>query len=801
MIESILKELTLDEKIGMIHGDGLFRTKAVPRLGIPAIQFSDGPMGVRHEFENDKWNVIGNSDDYVSYLPSNSALASTWNRELAYKNGQVLGEETRGRGKDVILAPGINIKRSPLCGRNFEYMSEDPYLTGELAVPVIQGIQESDVAACVKHFAANNQETERLWVEVEVSDRAMREIYLPAFEKAVKEGKSHSIMGAYNRYKGEHCCESKTLLNGVLRGEWEYDGMVVSDWGGVHLTKEAATSGLDVEMSVTDNFDEYCMANPLKEAVEKGEIEERLIDEKVRNILRMMMRLKMIVPEKMYNRTVGNSEDNFSNSKTECGNTEETASEKILHYSRKFGDTGMRKRGSYNTMEHHQAALEVARESVVLLKNEENRLPLNPDNTRKVLVIGDNANRIHSCGGGSAEIKALYEISPLMGIKKLLGGNADVTYVKGYFADDCDQADSDVNWQADSLENGGGSTEAARGVSEELRNVRETLRAEAVALAKDPSFDTVILVGGQNHQQDLEGHDRPDMKLPYGQDQLIADVLAARPDTVLVIASGSPVEMPWIKAAKTLVWQWYAGMEGGTALAEVLFGEVNPSGKLPETFPVHLEDCSAHCVGEFPGDKTVAYDEGIFVGYRYYDTHKIPVLFPFGHGLSYTEFQYSNLKVDILDSGEYEAPITENRMSEQVLAAEGKKQGNIRVKLDVTNIGNIRGKETVQIYVGKKDTAYSSVVGYADQLLTEKKDGKSAEKIVPRALKELKGFAKVDLKPGETKMVEFELDQNAFAYYDEEKGAFVVEPGTYTIFAGRSVADICLETEIEYGSC
>lgn len=706
MIEALLKELTLEEKIGMIHGDGLFRTKGVPRLGIPAVKFSDGPMGVRNEFENEKWIPLRLSDDYVSYLPSNSALASTWNRELAYKSGKVLGEEARGRGKDMILAPGINIKRSPLCGRNFEYMSEDPYLSGEMAVPVIQGIQESDVAACVKHFAANNQETERLWVEVEVSDRAFREIYLPAFEKAVKEGKTLSLMGAYNRYKGEHCCESKYLLNDVLRTEWGYDGTVVSDWGAVHDTKAAAESGLDIEMSVTDNFDEYCMANPLKEAVQKGEISERLIDEKVRNILRMMERLHMI-----------GGED--------------------------------RKKGCYNTPEHREAILETARESVVLLKNDEQRLPLEEAKTKKVLMIGDNANRQHSCGGGSAEIKALYEITPLMGVTKQLGGNAEVIYAKGYFADDCD-IELEDNWQADSLENGGGSVLSRREADEALRKKQEQLKDEAVKLAQDPSFDTVIVVGGQNHQQDLEGNDRADMKLPYGQDELISAILKVRPDAVVVIASGSPVEMPWIENAKTLVWHWYAGMEGGTALADVLFGVVNPSGKLPETFPICHTDCSAHCIGEFPGKEKAEYREDIFVGYRYYDTKHVPVQFPFGYGLSYTEFEYSNLNISKTE------------------------QDRVVVKLDVKNVGTRSGKETIQIYVGKKESA------------------------VVRAEKELKGFEKMELEAQESRTVSIELKKESFAYYDETQKQFLVEPGIYTIYAGKSAAEICLQAECEW---
>lgn len=716
-IEELVQKLTLDEKIGMIHGAGLFRTEGVERLDIPPVKFSDGPMGVRNEFPDDSWIPIGNSDDYVTYLPSNSALASTWNRTLAYESGKVLGEEARGRGKDVILGPGINIKRSPLCGRNFEYMSEDPHLSGELAVPLIKGIQESDVAACVKHFAINNQETERFCVEAVVSDRALREIYLPAFQKAAKE--SLSIMGAYTTYKGQYCCENQILMNEILRGEWEYDGMAVSDWGAVHNTREVAESGLDMEMSVEFNFDEYCMAQPMKEAVEKGEISEKLLDEKVRNILRMMFRLRM---------TGADKED--------------------------------RKSGCYNTSEHRQSALETARESVILLKNDEKLLPLSEKIGRnrrtesgkkdRILVIGDNANRIHSNGGGSAEIKALYEISPLLGIKKLLGGNAYVDYVQGYFADDMDGQNSEVSWQADSLENGGGFTAEETKASAALEEKRRILREEAVRKAAE--YETVILVGGQNHLQDLEGQDRASMKLPYGQDKLIEEVLDVNPSAIIVMVSGSAVEMPWIEKAKTLVWHWYAGMEGGTALAEVLFGKVNPSGRLPETFPRTHMDCPAHCIGEFPGGKTVEYKEDIFVGYRYYDTKEVDVLFPFGYGLSYTNFDIADLR--IVKAGDAESP-------------------EITVSVKVTNTGDVAGKEVVQIYIERPDSN------------------------LEHPKKVLAAFDKVELGVGESCEVELTLDPMAVMYYDEEKQTYAADHGIYKIYVGRSVADICQTAECE----
>lgn len=656
--EALMKKLTLEEKIGMVHGAQLFQTAGVERLGIPPLKMSDGPMGVRQEFQPAHWQTIDYSDDYVTYLPCNSALASTWNRELAYETGSVLGEEARGRGKDVILAPGINIKRSPLCGRNFEYFSEDPFLTKELAAPFIQGVQNWDVAACVKHFAVNNQETERLWVEVEIDEEALRTIYLPAFYDAVKKGGSYSIMGAYNLLKGEHCCQSKYLLGDILRKEWEYDGAVISDWGAVHDTELAANSELDIEMSVTDDFDQYFMAEPLKQKIENGEISEEVLNKKVVHILMLMKRLHMLDGEE-------------------------------------------RKAGSYNTPEHREKALNTARESVVLLKNQAGQLPLSAKDTGKLLVIGENAECTHANGGGSAEIKALYEITPLMGIKTLLGGNAEVQFVPGYCRDE-KKEESDTNWQETSLEGGGGSTRQLQ-ADERMKEKREALRKEAVELAA--RYEQVIFVGGLNHELDCEGNDRADMKLPYQQDELICELLKVNPKTVITFVGGSPVEMgAWIDNADTVVWSWYAGCEGGKALAEVLFGQVNPSGKLPETFYKKHTDCSAHAIGEFPGDKKVRYTEGVFVGYRYNDTFEVEPQFCFGHGLSYTEFAYENPRVVAED-------------------------GNTVVKCEITNTGSRTGKETVQIYLVSKNRKEN------------------------QPMQELKGFEKIELKPLEKKTV------------------------------------------------
>ncbi len=731
-IEKLLNKMTLDEKIAMIHGAGLFQTGAVERLNIPPLKCSDGPMGVRNEFHNERWIPMGNHDDYVTYLPSNSALASSWNRELAYQSGFVLGEEARGRGKDVILAPGINIKRDPLCGRNFEYMSEDPKLAAALAVPFIKGVQENDVAACVKHFACNVQETDRLMVDTVVDDRTLYEIYLPAFKAAVQEGGSYSLMGAYNMINGTHCCENKRLLDFILREEWGYDGTVISDWGAVHKTKEAAGVTMDVEMSVFPDFDDYRFATPLKEAVEKGEISESAIDSKVRNILRMMFRLKMIGKQK---------------------------------------DT--RKAGVYNSPAHREAILRAAEESMILLKNEENKLPLDRKKIRKIVLIGQNAVKIHSDGGGSAEIKALYEICPLMGIKAYLGGNTEVVYAPGYYVPEKPKT-FDSNWQEKSLDELEGTDIglAVRREGEESPNVQERaevfrkeeeekaaqkekekqliheknirLFEEALKVAKEA--DEVIFVGGLNHDFDSEGFDRSDMKLPYEQDMLIEELLKVRKDAVITLIGGSPVEMPWRDKAETILWSYYAGMETGKAFAKIIFGDVNPSGKLAETFPARYEDCATAKNGQSGIRGSISLTEGLYFGYRSYDRERTAPAFCFGHGLSYTKFVYSNLSL------------------------KQEKEGNkgIRVNFSVKNTGKREGAEVVQVYIAP-----------------------IAPKI-DRPAKELKAFAKVKLQPGRTGKITLILNRQDFSYFDTDSHAFVADAGDYEILVAASCEDIRL---------
>lgn len=723
-IDKLLKKLTLDEKITLVHGAELFRSGAVERLGIPGFATSDGPMGVRAEFMSDRWIPAGHNDDLVSYLPCNSAIASTWNRKVAKEMGHVLGEEARGRGKDIILAPGINIKRDPRCGRNFEYMSEDPKLTAELAVPYIKGVQENDVAACVKHFAANGQETDRLMIDEEIDERTLYEIYLPAFKAAVQDGGVYSVMGAYNQINGVYCCENRGLLDRILRMEWGFDGAVLSDWGSVHRTKETAECSLDLEMSVFPDFDQYKFAEPLKEMIQKGEIAEECLDKKVRNLLRMMFRLKMLGKQK-----------------------------------------SERKKGAYNTPEHRESALRAAEESMILLKNDGEVLPLQTDRIRKLVVVGQNAAAIHSAGGGSAEIKALYEICPLMGIKSYLGGNTEVVYVPGYYVPRREKP-FEESWQATSLD---GLKDSSKGQAvrdeehdaerfrreeeerlaqlrkeaEEAHQKNEAYFAQAIEAVKDA--DAVIFVGGLNHDVECEGFDRQDMKLPYEQDILIEELLKIRKDTVVVLIGGSPVEMPWRNEAQTILWSYYAGMETGTAMARLLFGEVSPSGKLAETFPVRYEDTATGQNGQFGKWGKIKMEEGLYYGYRHHDRNRVEPAFCFGHGLSYTSFAYSGL------------------------GFRADRDKAVSLSFTVKNTGNRAGAETAQVYVAPISLK------------------------VDRPYRELKEFVKVELLPGKTQKVTLSLTRQDFSYFDEQLHSFVADPGDYEILIGSSSRDIRLK--------
>lgn len=705
---SLLEKMTLEEKIALIHAGGLFRTGEVSRLEIPPLTMSDGPSGVRQEFQNDAWIPNGNDTDRVSWLPSNTCLCSTWNPALARKFGEVLGEEARGRGKDVILAPGINIKRTPLCGRNFEYMSEDPVLTGKMTVPLIQGIQSYDVAACVKHFALNNQELDRLSVEVDVDVKTLHEIYLAAFHAAVTDGNSYSIMGAYNRYDGEFCCENKKLLQTILRDEWGYNGVTISDWGGVHHTEETALHGVDIEMSVTSDFDDYKLADPLLEAVREGRIPEQVIDEKVSRILTLMDRLHI-------------------------------------------GDRD-RRRGSINTPEHRQIIQEIAEEGIVLLKNDRKHLPLSKE-CKRILVVGDNAKRTHASGGGSAEIKALYDISTMLGLRMLLGGDVVIDWLPGYYIDNEEHVKGDVDWQAISLEVDYTTDDGNQLFEQKIVPKREELLKQVREAA--PNYDEVIFVGGLNHAFDVEGFDRKDLTLPYGQDAVIETLADITPNLTVVLLSGSAVEMPWADKVHSLLQTSYCGMNGGYALARILFGEVNPSGKLAETYPICFADTPTEHYHSYPGEyhpsghRHTVYSEGPMVGYRYYTTKEVPVRFPFGHGLSYTDF-------------------TLREISHQVHAAASAENTVLTVTALLANTGNMDGKETLQLYIGTPEEG--------------------------QPCKILKNFEKISLTAGEEKKVSLTLRQKDLMVYSAEKNAFHLLSGEYRLYLGTSVENIYYET-------
>lgn len=670
-VEDLLGRLTLEEKIQLCHADSKFASAAIPRLGIPRRWLSDGPHGVREDVGPDTWDVAGRTDDFATALPAAICLAATWNPELAQQAGQVIGQEARKRGKDIMLGPGVNIMRTPLCGRNFEYYGEDPLLAGRMAVGYIKGVQSQGVASCVKHFAANNQETDRSKINVEMDERTLREIYLPAFKAAVQEAKVWTVMGAYNKFRGTHCCESDYLLNQILKKEWGFQGMVISDWAGVHDTRGAVLGGLDLEMGTDKAYDDFYLAKAFREGVKNGTYPQAVLDDKVRRNLRVMIGTGVFDP---------------------------------------------RSEGSLNTKAHQDTARRVAEEGIVLLKNEKNFLPLDASKIKSVAVIGENATRLQTYGGDSSRVKAFYEISPLAGILNRIGTNVNVTYSEGY------RKDGDA-----------------------------ALAERAVAAAK--AADVVFYVGGINHDigYDSEGGDKKGLEMPYGQVELLRKLTKANPRIVTVLVGGSPMEMDaWLGSVPAVLLSWYSGMEGGHAIARVLFGDVNPSGKLPATFPKRLADSPAHTTGVkgFPGENgTTTYSEGVFVGYRWFDTKNIEPLFAFGHGLSYTTFQYSNLKV--LRGGDANSP-------------------SATVEFEITNTGKRAGAEVAQVYV---------------------QDVKAS---VARPVKELKGFQKVALQAGETKKVAVTLDRGAFAFFDEKQSSWVAEAGEFKVLVGASGRDVRL---------
>ncbi|MBI2512761.1 MAG: glycoside hydrolase family 3 C-terminal domain-containing protein [Opitutae bacterium] len=693
-VEDLLSRLTLEEKIALVHADTKFTNAGVPRLGIPPLRMSDGPHGVREEISPDSWKPAGRTDDFATALPVGAALAATWNVDLARAYGGVIAAEARQRGKHIMLTPGVNIVRTPLGGRNFEYFGEDPWLASRFAVATIQGLQAGDVAACVKHFALNNQERYRGSIDVVVSERALRELYLPAFEAAVREAGVLSVMGAYNKYLGAHCCENDRLLNRILKGEWGFRGLVMSDWNAVHGTREAFLGGLDLEMGTRKPFDEFYFARPLLEAVKRGDLPLAPLDDKVRRNLRVLLATRAL---------------------------------------------DGRAPGAMNTPEHQAVARQVAAESIVLLKNSADLLPLDLARVKTIAVIGDNATRLQCHAGGSSAIKALYEITPLAGIIERVGGRATVIHAAGY---------------QPPVERGTGKIDAAGIAQTELDAAAEKAAANELidrAVAAARLADVAIVVGGLNHgrDQDAEGADRLSLALPFGQDELIARVAAANPHTVVVLVAGSPVAMdPWLERPPSVVLAWYGGMEAGHALADVLFGDVNPSGKLPVTFPRRLADSPTHASGSvrnYPGENgRVFYDEDLLVGYRWFDAKAIEPLFPFGHGLSYTKFDFSPLRVSSTGSG---ADL------------------RVTVECEVRNSGLRAGAEVVQLYI--------EPVG-AD---------------VERPPQELKAFAKVALAPGESKPVRLTLDARSFATYDPTVSAWRVAAAAFRLHVGGSSRD------------
>ena len=693
-VKDALSRMTLEEKVALCHAQSKFSSAGVPRLGIPELWMSDGPHGVRAEINWNDWGYANWTNDSITAFPALTCLAATWNPEMSAKYGKAIGEEARYREKDVLLGPGLNIYRTPMNGRNFEYMGEDPYLAGVMCVPYIQELQKNGVAACVKHYALNNQELWRGHIDVNLSDRALYEIYLPAFKAAVEKGGAWSIMGSYNKIRGQHACHNDLTLNKILKGDWKFDGCVITDWGGAHDTYEAAVNGLDIEMGSYTNgltsesaftYNDYYLANPYLQMLKDGKVPMSTIDDKASRILRLIFR---------------------------------TAMNRQKPY------------GSVATEEHYATAHEIGNEGIVLLKNDPvvkkgtPLLPIDAARYQSILVVGDNAVRMLNQGGGSSELKVKDMVSPLDGLRAVYGDK--VTYAKGYAA-------------------GRPMYESA---DEIPQNIVDSLRAEAVEMAK--KADLVVLVGGlnKNHFQDCEGGDRLEYGLPFGQDELIEALLEVNKNLVLVLLSGNAVEMPWVSQVPAIVQGWYLGSMGGKSLADILSGAVNPSGKLPFSFPAKLTDCGAHAFDElsYPGDSIKQeYKEDILVGYRWHDTKKIPALFPFGHGLSYTTFTYGK-------------PVA----SAKTMTADG----TLTVTVAVKNTGSVAGKEVVQLYIG---------------------DDKCS---VLRPAKELKHFAKVALAPGEEKNVTFTLTPDDLKFYDEASTAWKYEPGTFKAYICASSTDV-----------
>ena len=719
-INKIIAQMTLEEKVEMLHSKTNMSSEGVPRLGIQDIKYTDGPFGIREE-NGDGFRSLGWTLDSATYFPTGSALAATWSKEMAYKNGWAMGKEGRLRGKDIILGPAINIQRLPVGGRTYEYLSEDPVLSARLSVEYTKGSQDAGTAVCLKHYALNNQETDRGSVDVIADERTMREIYLKPFDAAVKEGGAMCVMPAYNKVNGFYCSENAHLNNEILRDEWGFKGMTVSDWGGTHSTMGAALGGLCVQMT-GDNY----FGQALIDSVRNGALDEAVVDAKVREILRLRFAIDP-VPEDVANTIM----------------TSQPETQKI--------------------------AYEIAQKSIVLLKNEVGNLPIAKD-VKKIAVIGQNAVLTTAAGGIGAGVKTLYEISPLEGIQaRAEKAGVEVVYAPGY-----------KNYQ---MRMGWGRPSAGPVNPLVANSIDEpadpALLAEAVALAKDA--DMVIFFGGTNKSIETEGSDRKNIDLPCGQNEVIKALYEANPNVATVLISGGPTDLRFLEPySPSIVQGWWNGLEGGTALAEVLFGDIAPSGKLPFTFPKKLEDSPAYALGNFGQNASedlftlmyrldatgytreqiqeyIAnlpapeshYTEGIFVGYRWFETKEVPVMYAFGHGLSYVDFEYG--------------PLTCKH-----------KKDKFYVTFELKNLGDMEADEVAQLYVKRIDSA------------------------VERPLKELEAFDRITLKGGETKKVTLEFPVSELAHWDNETNEWVLEHGKLEILVGSASNDIrqTIATEI-----
>lgn len=687
-VENALSLMTTKEKVELCHAQSKFSSRGVPRLGIPEVWTDDGPHGIREEVFWDQWNGANWTNDSCTAFPALTSLAATFNPALSLAYGKAIGEEARYRNKNVLLGPGVNIYRLPLNGRNFEYLGEDPFLSSKMVVPYIQGVQSIGVAACVKHYALNNQEEWRGHINVNVSDQALHEIYLPAFKAAVQEAGVWSIMGAYNQFKKEHCCHNNVLLNKILKEQWKFDGVVVSDWGGVHNTDQAVKNGLDLEMGTYTNgltteanfpYSEYFLARPFLEGVLSGKYDMELLNDKARRILRLIFRTTMSA-------------------------------------NRPFG--------SFVTPEHSAVARKIAQEGVVLLKNNNKFFPVPVNKYKTIAVIGENATRSLVVGGGSSSLKVAYEVSPLEALINKYG-KQHIAHSLGY-----------------------ASGPSVYGREEPSTLNGDSLLNAAVEVARNA--DIVLFVGGlnKNHFQDCEGGDRKSFELPFGQDKLIDALLKVNKNVAVILLSGNAVALPWESSVPAIIQGWYLGSEAGNALTDVIAGEVNPSGKLPFSFPKKLEDNAALSFGtlSYPGDSiNQYYKEGILVGYRWFDTKKITPQYHFGYGLSYTSFELEKLSADKKNYG---------------------KKDNIRISFTVKNTGDREGAEVAQLYV-------------ADPVCTAQ-----------RPAKELKAFEKVWLKPGETKTINLTLKAADLAFFDEKINDWNVEAGEFILSLGNSSGNI-----------